>query len=178
MPILDSETKQSPAAAFADPAKKPAKAAEENWDSLRGLTTGVQKQHRAANVRTAVFALLLILTFAFLGWVLHDHFPALVNFGKEVGDTVAKFASEVPKPSEPARSTGVQDQRSAHKKPHSNHAEIRHADSGGDEAQDPLLHPFYATALIDGRRVFLTSNDAVIVLDIASGRWTIESESP
>jgi len=63
-------------------------------------------------------------------------------------------------------------------KPRSNRANVRHAESRPDAAYDPLLRPFYATALIDGRRVFLTSNDTVIVLDIASGQWSIESESP
>jgi len=176
MPILDSETKQSAIAGSLDPAKKPANAAGENWDSLRGLTAGVQRQHRAASVRTALFAALLILTFALSGWVLHDHLPALVNFGKEARDTVARLASSPPKPSEPTHSTALQDQRSAHKNPHSNRDKVRYANSGPNAANDPLLHPFYATVLIDGRRVFLTSNDEVVVLDIASGRWKIESE--
>lgn len=174
MPILESETKQSTAPDSVGPAKKPEKTGE-SWDNLRRLTKSVQKQHRAANARTALFALLLIVTLMFIGWLLHEHLPALVNFGKEVGDTVTKLASNVPKASEPARPNAVQDQRSAHKKPHSNHNKVRHADSG---SYDPLLHPFYATALIEGRRVFLTSNDTVIVLDIASGRWSIEAETP
>src|SRR6185437_8135163 len=126
MPILDSETKQSTATEPADPAIKPGV----TWDNLRGLTKGVQKQHRAANVRTALLALLLVLTFAFLASVLHDHLPALVNFGREVGDTVAKFTSQAPKPSEAARSTAARDQRSAHMKPRSNHAKVRQANSG------------------------------------------------
>jgi hypothetical protein len=177
MPILDSETKQSTPLGSAGPTKEPEKSGE-TWDSLRGLTKGAQKQRRAGNIRTALLALLLILTFAFMGWVLHDHLPALVSFGKEVGNTVAEFTSQTPKPSEPARSIAVQDQRRAQKKPHSKRAKVRSTDSRLDAAYDPPLHPFYATALIDGRRVFLTSNDTVIVLDIASGRWTTESESP
>jgi hypothetical protein len=177
MPVLDSATKESAATDSADPTIKPAKAAG-NWDSLRGLATGVQKKHRAASFRTALLALLLILTCAFLGWILHDHLPSLVNFGKEVGDTVAKFASDPSKPSKAARSTAARDQRSAHMKPRSNRANVRHAESRPDATYDPLLRPFYATALIGGRRVFLTSNDTVIVLDIASGQWSIESESP
>jgi hypothetical protein len=177
MPTLDSSTKESAATDSADPTLKPAKAGE-NWDSLRGLANGVQKQHRASNVRTALLALLLILTFAFVGSVLHDHLPGLVDFGKQVGNRVAEFSSQAPKPSEPARSTAVRDQRNANMKARSNRVKVRHAESGPSAAYDPLLQPFYATALIDGRRVFLTSNDAVIVLDIATGRWAIESESP
>jgi hypothetical protein len=178
MPTLDSDTKQSPAAGPADPTKEPTKAPGENWESLRGLTAGVQKQHRAATVRTTLLALLLILTFAFVGWALHDHLPAVVNFGKQVGDTVSKLASNAPSPSKPKRRTAAQDQRSARNKPSSNHAKRQLLVSAPQEAYDPLLHPFYATALINGRRVFLTSNNTVIVLDIASGRWTIESSSP
>ena len=177
MPILDSETKQTAATDAADPTIKPAKAGE-NWDSLRGLATGVQKKRQAANVRTALLALLIILTFAFLGWVLHDHLPGLVDFGKQVGNTVAKFASQAPKPSEPARSAAIRNQRSAHMTLRTHHAEVRHAESRPDAAYDPLLHPFYATALIGGRSVYLTSNDTVIVLDIASGQWSMESGSP
>jgi len=177
MPTLDSATKESAATVSADPTIKPAKAGE-NWDSLRGLATGVQKKHQAANVRTALLALLIILTFAFLGWVLHDHLPGLVDFGKEVGNTVAKFASQAPKPSGPARSAAIRNQRSANMKARSNRAKFRHAESGFDASYDPMLHPFYATALVGGRRVYLTSNDTVIVLDIASGQWSIESESP
>lgn len=176
MPTLDSETKQSPIAGSADPAKAPAKTGE-NWDSLRGLAIGVQKQHRAVIVRTVFLALLILTTLIFVGWVLHEHIPALVSFGKEVGETVAKFSANVPKPSEPARSTSVQDQRTR-KKSLPNHLRVRQAVVRSDPAYDLLNRPFYATAIIGGRRVFLASNDGTIVLDIASGRWTIEKTLP
>lgn len=75
-------------------------------------------------------------------------------------------------------SAGVPDQRLPHQKLRNKHAKLSYVDPVPDAAYDRLLHPFYATALIDGRRVFLNSNDTVIILDIASGRWTIEAESP
>jgi hypothetical protein len=177
MTTLDSEAKQATNAGSPDPGNTPTKAGE-NWDNLRKLTTGVQKQHRASNVRTGLVALLLILTFAFVAWALHAHLPGLVDFGKEVGDTVAKFTSSIPKPSRSERSNTFHNERRAQKKAHPNYPKVGHANSAPDAVYDPLLHPFYATALIDGRRVFLPSNDTVVVLDVASGRWTIQSESP
>jgi hypothetical protein len=178
--VKESETKQATDPVTAAPAKIPDKLGEE-WDSLRGLTNLVQRQRRSANVLTAIFALLLILTFAFVGWVLHDHLPALVDFGKQVSEEVSTFVANQPKPSTATHDANDLSARSAHKKHRSFPARVAYPDRAddsddSDEAYDPLSHPFTATAIVDGRRVPLVPNNRIVVVDVANGTWTMGLE--
>lgn len=175
----EAETKQATDRVSAGPAKMPDKPGAD-WDSLRGLTKSVQQQRRSANVRTAVFALLLVLTFAFLGWVLHDHLPALVDFGEQVRGAVSTLIADQPKPSTATHDASDLSVGSAHKKHRFSPARVTYpdrVDDSSDEAYDPLSHPFVATAIVDGRRVPLVPNNRIVVVDVASGTWKLRSES-
>lgn len=174
----ESEPKQAADLVSAAPAKIPDKPGAE-WDSLRGLTNSVQQRRRPANIRTAAFALLLILTLAFVGWVLHDHLPALVDFGAQVSDAVSTFMASHPQPSTATHGANELSVRSALKKHRSFRARVASPDRGDDspdEAYDPRTHPFVATAIVDGRRVPLVSNNSIVVVDVANGTWKAMSD--
>jgi|GEM_PF-1774973 hypothetical protein len=146
-----------------------------DWDSLRGLTKNVPQKPRSTWLRTALLAVLLIVALAFLGLLLHDHMPALVSFGQELSETVHRFASGTPTPSTAARGPALPDVRRAHSKHASSHVSV--PDYLPEQVDDPAFHPFYATAVIAGRRVALASNNGIVVVDVASGSWNFAPQS-
>lgn len=146
-----------------------------NWDSLRGLTSNAYQPQRSTKLRTAVLATLLVVALGFLGLVLHNHMPTLVSFGEELSETVHRLASGTPTPSTATHEATVQDVRSPRSKHGSSHARV--PDAQPDQAYDSAFHPFYATAVVGGRRVSLVSNNSVILLDVASGTWKLGSEA-
>ena len=143
-----------------------------DWEGLRGLTKNAYQPHRSTKVRTALLAVLLILGLGLLGFVWHDHMPALVSFGEELSETVHRFASGSPAPSphEPALSQAP----SARTRRRPTLAPVR--DVQPVPSFDAAFRPFYATALVGGHRVSLVSNNNVVVLDVAGGTWKYSSE--
>jgi hypothetical protein len=173
-------TKESGPQPVTDPisaSRKDAEVPGKDWETLRGLTHGAQKQRQSVNVRTAAVALLLILTVSFLGWVLHDHLPALVDFAERVNKGVSTFMANDPKPSPAKQRADDLSAPSTHKKHQAFRARVPDPDRTPDETYDPLTHPFMATAVVDGRRILLVPNNRVIVVDVASGTWKMASES-
>lgn len=145
-----------------------------NWDSLRGLTENAYQSRHSTKLRTALLAVLLIVGLGSLGLVLHSHIPALVSFGEELSETVHQLASGSPTPSTADRGTALPDLRGARKpnKP----APKRAAESQADPPHNFAFRPFYATAVVGGRRVSLVSNNSVVMVDMAAGTWTFSSE--
>ena len=151
-----------------------------SWETLRGLTDGAQKQRQSANVRLAALALLLILTFSFLGWLMHVHLPALVDFGEHVNKAVSTFMANAPKPSPPKQRSDGLSARSTHKKHQSSRARSypdRTEKTSDDDAYDPLFHAFGAMAIVDGRQIPLVPHNRIIIVDLANGTWKVGSES-
>lgn len=146
-----------------------------NWESLRGLTKNAYHVRRSTRLRTALLAVLLMVGLGSLGLVLHNHMPVLVSFGEEVSETVHQLVSESPTPSTAERGTALPDLRGARKQARSSRATV--ADSQPDQAYDPAFHPFYATAIVGGRRVALVSNHSIVVLDMDNGTWKFGAES-
>jgi hypothetical protein len=157
-----------------DPIKSPQDPGT-NWDSLRGLTSNAYQPQRASRLRTALLATLLVVALGSLGLLLHNHMPALVSFGEELSETVHRLASGTPTPSAATHETTVQDVRGPRSKHASSHARV--PDFQPDQAYDSAFHPFYATAVVGGRRVSLVSNNSVILVDVASGTWKLGSEA-
>ncbi|HKU20989.1 MAG TPA: hypothetical protein VJQ50_08250 [Terriglobales bacterium] len=146
-----------------------------DWDSLRGLTKNVPQKPRSTWLRTALLAVLLIVALAFLGLLLHDHMPALVSFGQELSETVHRFASGTPTPSTAAHGAALPDLRRARSKHRASNFSV--PESLPEQVDDPAFRPFYATAVIAGRRVALASNNGIVVLDVATGSWNFASQS-
>lgn len=146
-----------------------------SWDSLRGITGKAYEQHRSTRVRTALWSVLLIVGLASLGLVLHNYMPALVSFGEELSDTVQQLASRSPTPSSAARETAVPDLRGARKQVRPSRTRVAESQAE-DQPYELGFRPFYATALVGGRRVSLVSNNSVVVLDMANGTWKFGSE--
>jgi hypothetical protein len=159
--------------------RKDAEVPGASWETLRGLTDGAQKQRRSTNVRIVAFALLLILTFSFLGWLLHIHLPALVDFGEHVNKAVSTFMANAPKPSPPKQRSDGLSARSTHKKHQSSRVRSYpdRAETTSDDAYEPLFHPFGAMAIIDGRRIPLVPHNRIIIVDLVNGTWKVGSES-
>jgi hypothetical protein len=145
-----------------------------NWDNLRGLASNAHQQQRSTRLRTALLAVLLIVGLGSLGLVLHNHVPALVSFGQELSETVHQLASGSPTPSTAARETALPDLRGARKQ--SRPSRVPVAQSQAEQSYDPAFHPFYATAIVGGRRVALVSNNSIVVLDMDNGTWKFGSE--
>lgn len=144
-----------------------------NWDTLRGLTSNAYQLPRSTRLRTTLLALLLIVALGSLGLVLHNHMPALVSFGEQLSETVHRFAAGSPAPSMP-HEAALPDLRRARKQIRPSRAPV--AESQPDQAYDPAFHPFYATAVVGGRRVALVSNNSIVMLDMDNGTWTFDSE--
>jgi len=156
------------------PAVKPPQDVE--WESLRGLTRNAyQQRRRSTALRTTLLAVLIIVSLGSLGLLLHNHVPALVSFGQELSDTFDRLTSAAPTPSSATHGTAVPDLRSTRTSRRTSHAAV--PDSPPDQAYDPISHPFYATAVIGGRRVALASNNGIVVLDVASGTWDFAPQS-
>ncbi len=168
-----SEANEAKDTASSETAKKPLDPASD-WESLRGLTTNVYQKRPSTRLRTALLVVLLIVGFASLGVLLHNHMPALMNLGEQLSETVDRLASPTPTPSTGARASELPDLRPAHNKHRSSHAV---PDFPPEQAYDPAFHPFYATAVIDGRRIALLPNHNVVVLDMGSGTWNFASET-
>ena len=145
-----------------------------DWESLRGLTKNTHQPDRSTKARPVLLAVLLIVGLASMGFVLRSHIPALVTFGEEVGETVHQLVSASPTPSTATRGTALPDLRAARKQPRS--SRVRIAESQPDQAYDPAFHPFYATAIVGGRRVALVSSHSVVVLDMDNGTWKFGAE--
>jgi hypothetical protein len=140
-----------------------------DWESLRGLTKNTYQPHRSTKVSTGLLAILLIVGLGSLALLLHNHIPALVTFGEEVSETVHQLVSSTPAPSTAVRGTELPDLRGARKQARS--SRMRVAESQPDQAYDPAFHPFYATAVVGGRRIALVSSHSVVVLDMDNGTW-------
>ena len=145
-----------------------------DWESLRGLTKNGYQPDRLTTARPVLLAVLLIVSLASVVLVLRNHIPALVTFGEEVGETVHQLVSASPTPSTATRGTALPDLRAARKQPRS--SRVRIAESQPDQAYDPAFHPFYATAIVGGRRVALVSSHSVVVLDMDNGTWKFGAE--
>ena len=145
-----------------------------DWESLRGLTKNTYQPDRSTKIRTVLLAVLLIVGLGSVSLVLHNHIPALVTFGEEVSETVHQLVSATPAPSAAARGTALPDLRGVRKQPRS--SRMRIAESQPDQAYDPAFHPFYATAVVGGRRVALVSSHSVVVLDMDNGTWKFGAE--
>lgn len=145
-----------------------------DWESLRGLTKNSYQPDRSTKASTALLAILVIVGLGSLGLVLRNHIPALVTFGEEVSETVHQLVSGTPAPSTAARGTALPDMRGARKQPRS--SRMRVAELQPDQAYDPAFHPFYATAVVGGRRVALVSSHSVVVLDMDNGTWQFGAE--
>lgn len=145
-----------------------------NWDSLRGLTRNVPQKPRSTWLRTVLLAVLLLVGLAALGLLLHNHMPALVNFGQELSETVHRIASGTPTPSTAERGPALPDLRRPRSKHHVSQASV--PNSPPAQADDPAFHPFYATAIIGGRRVSLRSSNSIVVLDMGRGTWNFAGE--
>lgn len=169
-----SEANEVKDTASSETAKKPLDPGSD-WESLRGLTTNVYQKQPSTRLRTALLAILLMVGFASLGLLLHNHMPALVSLGKELSETVDRLTSPTPTPSTAARASELPDFRAAHNKHRSSHATV--PDFSSEQAYDPSSHPFYATAVIDGRRISLRPNHNVVILDMGSGTWNFASET-
>lgn len=144
------------------------------WESLRGLTKNAYQPRRSTRFRTALLAVLLMVALGSLGLVLHNYMPSLVSFGEELSETVHQLASGTPTASTAARGTALPDLRDAHKVNRS--PRVRVAESQANQPYDLGFRPFYATAVVGGRRVSLVSNNSVVVLDMADGTWKFGSE--
>ena len=153
---------------------KPSQDLGADWDNLRGLTKNVYQKPRSNWLRTALLSVLLLVALASLSLVLYNHMPALVNFGQEVSETVQRFASARPTPPTVARGPAVPDPQGARRKHRASHPSL--PDSSPEQADDPAFHPFYATAIIEGRRVSLRSNNSIVVLDMGNGTWNFAPE--
>ena len=145
-----------------------------DWESLRGLTKNTHQPDRSTKARPVLLAVLLIVGLASLGLVLRSHIPALVTFGEEVGETVHQLVSASPTPSTATRGTALPDLRGPRKQPRSSRMQV--VESQPDQSYDPAFHPFYATAVVEGRRVALVSNHSVVVLDMDNGTWKFGAE--
>jgi hypothetical protein len=170
-----SETNEAKdTAASSEPLKKPIDPAGE-WESLRGLTTTLHQKQPSTRWRTALLTVLLIVGFASLGLLLHNHMPALVTLGQELSETVDRLTSPTPAPSTAARAPELPDLRHGHSKRRSYHASV--PDSPLEQVYDPAFHPFYATTVIGGRRVSLHSSNSIVVLHMGDGTWNFASET-
>jgi len=145
-----------------------------DWESLRGLTKNTYQSDRSTKIRTVLLAVLLIVGLGSVSLVLHNHIPALVTFGEEVSETVHQLVSASPAPSTAARGTALPDLRGARKQARSSRTPV--AESQPDQAYDPAFHPFYATAVVGGRRVALVSSHGIVVLDMDNGTWKFGAE--
>jgi hypothetical protein len=145
-----------------------------DWESLRGLTKNTYQPDRSPKVRAGLLAILLVVSLGSLALVLHNDMPALVTFGEEVSETVHQLVSASPTPSTAARGTALPDLRGARKQPRSSRMQV--VESQPDQSYDPAFHPFYATAVVEGRRVALVSNQSVVVLDMDNGTWKFGAE--
>jgi hypothetical protein len=145
-----------------------------DWESLRGLTKNGYQPDRLTTARPVLLAVLLIVSLASVVLVLRNHIPALVTFGEEVSETVHQLVSASPAPSTATRGTALPDLRGARKQARS--SRVRIAESQPDQAYDPAFHPFYATAVVGGRRVALVSSHSVVVLDMDNGTWKFGGE--
>jgi hypothetical protein len=146
-----------------------------NWEDLRGLTTNAYEPHRSTRLRSALVAVLLIVGLGSLGLVLHNHVPALVSFGEELKETVHQLTEGPPTPSTASNGTALRDLRSSRKKVRP--ARTRVAESQPeDQPYDLSFRPFYATAIVGGRRVSLRSNHSIVLLNMDNGTWKFGSE--
>ncbi len=152
----------------------PPQDADTHWESLRGLTKNAYQVRRSTRLRTVLLAVLLMVGLGSLGLVLHNHIPALVSFGEEVSETVHQLVSPSPTPATAARETALPDLRGARSQARSSRKQV--AESQPDQAYDPAFHPFYATAIVGGRRVALVSNHSIVVLDMDNGTWKFGGE--
>lgn len=169
-----SEASEAKDTASSETAKKPLDPGSD-WESLRGLTTNVYQKQPSTRLRTVLVAVLLMVGFASVGLLLHNHMPALVSLGKELGETVDRLTSPTPAPSTATRAPELPDLRHAHTKRRAYHASI--PDSPPEQAYDLASHPFYATTVIEGRRVSLRSSNNIVVLHVGSGTWNFASET-
>lgn len=169
-----SEANEAKDTASSETAKKPLDTGSD-WESLRGLTTNVYQKQPSTRLRTALLAVLLMVGFASLGLLLHNHMPALVSLGEELSDTVSRLTSPVPTPSTTTHGSDLPDLRHAHSRRRASHASG--PGSPPEQADDPTFRPFYATAVIEGRRVSLHSNNNIVVLDVGRGTWNFASET-
>ena len=168
-----SETDQSHTGLSAEPVTSP-QSSGSDWDKLRSITQNAYHQKRSPNLRMPLLVLLLIVALGSLGLVLHNHMPALVSFGEELSQTVHRFASGSPTPSAATQSPARTDLRP---RPARRRSAAGVSPSQPEQAFDPASHPFYATAVIGGRRISLTSSDGIVVLDVAAGTWNFASQA-
>jgi hypothetical protein len=145
-----------------------------DWESLRGLTNNTYQPDRSTKALPVLLAVLLIVGLASLGLVLRSHIPGLVTFGEELSETVHQLVSASPTPSTATRGTALPELRATRKQPRS--SRVRIAESQPDQEYDPAFHPFYATAVVGGRRVALVSSHGIVVLDMDNGTWKFGAE--
>lgn len=165
-----NEAKGTASSATAKPLDPPS-----DWESLRGLTTNAYQKQPSTRLRTALLAVLLMVGLASLGLLLHNHMPALLNLGEQLSETVDRLTSPTPAPSTAARASELPDLRPAHNKHRSSHATV--SDFPTEQAYDPAFHPFYATTVIEGRRVPLRASNSIVVLHVGDGTWNFASET-